>query len=146
MPNMRTYSEQHQGRLARNPPVSGAQRDTLGVEGPWDSSAINPDARSTLLHAWAAVSRTARKKPCSLPFTALALARGSPCQSAGGVYDFFVECAREPTDNNASRCFAPAVPGPVLRELDDGTGDRRDPGPPRASRRGTWGRVRALPS
>ena len=45
---------------------------------------------------------------------------------------FFVECLKKP-------CFATVVPGPVLRDLSNETGDRRDPGPPRASGRGTWG-------
>jgi hypothetical protein len=43
---------------------------------------------------------------------------------------FFIESVKKPNDNAAA-------PGPALRALHDGTGDRRDPGPPRAPRWGT---------
>jgi hypothetical protein len=45
---------------------------------------------------------------------------------------FFVECLKKP-------CFATAVPGLVLRDLSNETGDRRDPGPPKGIRKGDLG-------
>jgi hypothetical protein len=45
---------------------------------------------------------------------------------------FFVECLKKP-------CFATAVPGLLLRDLSNETGDRRDPGPPKGIRKGDLG-------
>lgn len=52
------------------------------------------------------------------------------CQFAGGADDFFLECVGKPSH---------AVPGPVLRELSNGTEDRRDPGPPKGIEKGDLG-------
>lgn len=53
--------------------------------------------------------------------------------------NFFVEYAQKLTDSNT--CGDSAVPGLVLRELGNETGDRRDPGPLEASRRGPGSRT-----
>jgi hypothetical protein len=45
---------------------------------------------------------------------------------------FFVECLKKP-------CFATAVPGLVLRDLSNETGDRRDPGSPHGHQEGDLG-------